>query len=228
VRKRAKGSTAVMQNLMAMFSMEESQSPSGSSATLAGGGAALVDGAVESVFDRLFLKFLDFFFGNSPEPKPLSIPGTETVSSASVRSGGVGSAFAAGTALASFSSGIGVEAPLGAGTLSADGGSASAGSDGGASNNLRATLEFHERYKRTNSAPDAPLRAMFFDVVALFWLGQNGTALSDIDGVYARMAAAHGAPPLSSDALPPRRELLRYAEHSVPVCGVCELSVRRD
>lgn len=73
-----------------------------------------------------------------------------------------------------------------------------------------------------NGAEDSRMRVAFLDIVLLFWTGQNGLLLSDIDATYARA----GRMGLAANSLPPRLDMVRIAERSVQKLCVVVIIIR--
>jgi hypothetical protein len=225
-----------MRNLMNLMALDE---PTPSS-------AAVVDPG-EPLFERLLTKYMDFFFGNLPEPKILTMYGSPSSSSATAPASLSTPSALPSSALSSSSlsaATVGGAVSLAASATSASnmsflsslvGGTSGGGGSGGSSNgddrpaaggrttkvdsniastNIRQTYEFYEKYKALNSADDSRMRVVFLDIVLLFWTGQNGVVLSDIDATYARA----GRTGMAANALPPRLDMVRIAERSVRLC----------
>jgi hypothetical protein len=138
----------------------------------------------QRLFDRVFIKFVDFVFGNMREPV-MSSGSNDATSGASGVGDKSGSSAAAAVALA-------------------------VGDNSSRLRNKRdaARWQHYEYYNRANSKPDAPLRVLFLDIMLLFWTQQNSVALSDVRSTLARVAAEQ----LPPSGLPPRRALIRYAD----------------
>lgn len=153
-----------------------------------GGGGGPVPSAApvsrQRLFDRVFIKFVDFVFGNMREPVMASGSGDKSDAAG-------GGDKASSTAAAAVALAVG-------------------GDNSSRLRNKRdaARWQHYEYYNRVNSKPDAPLRVLFLDIMLLFWTQQNSVALSDVRSTLARVAAEQ----LPPSGLPPRRALIRYAD----------------